>query len=99
MTIVVGLITLTFAGLWFRGGGRVRVRPRSVPKGIVAGLGSGVTSMVAHSGGRRSPCICCRSAWASELYVGTTSIFFTVANCIKAVPWLLLVDLNAAAWT
>jgi uncharacterized membrane protein YfcA len=33
-----------------------------------------------------------------ELYAGTTSLFFTVANGTKAIPWLLLVDLNAAAW-
>ena len=26
-----------------------------------------------------------------ELYAGTTSLFFTVGNATKAVPWLLLV--------
>ena len=99
VTIAVGLITLTFAGLWFLSGGQVRVRPRSVPKGIAAGLGSGVTTMVAHSGGPPLAMYLLPLGLSKELYAGTTSIFFTVGNGIKAVPWLLLVDLNAAAWT
>ena len=36
---------------------------------------------------------------SKETYAGTTSIYFTVANCTKAVPWLLLAKLNGAAWT
>jgi uncharacterized protein len=98
VAIVVALITLTFAGLWFRGGGRVTVQPRSVPKGIAAGLGSGVTSMVAHSGGPPLAMYLLPLGMSKQLYAGTTSMFFTVANCTKAVPWLLLADLNGAAW-
>jgi uncharacterized membrane protein YfcA len=99
VAIVVALITLTFAGLWFRSGGKVTVQPRSVPKGIAAGLGSGVTTMVAHSGGPALAMYLLPLGLSKELYAGTTSIFFTVANSTKAVPWLLLVDLDAAAWT
>jgi uncharacterized membrane protein YfcA len=99
VAIVVALITLTFAGLWFRGGGRVTVRPRSVPKGIAAGLGAGVTSMVAHSGGPPLAMYLLPLGMSKELYAGTTSMFFTVANTTKAVPWLLLADLDSAAWT
>jgi uncharacterized membrane protein YfcA len=99
VAVVVALITLTFAGLWFRGGGLVTARPRSVPKGIAAGLGSGVTSMVAHSGGPPLAMYLLPLGMSKELYAGTTSMFFTVANCTKAAPWLLLADLNGAAWT
>jgi uncharacterized membrane protein YfcA len=99
VAIVVALTTLTFAALWFRGGGRVTVRPRSVPKGIAAGLGSGVTSMVAHSGGPPLAMYLLPLGMSKETYAGTTSIYFTVANCTKAVPWLLLAKLNGAAWT
>jgi uncharacterized protein len=99
VAIVVALITLTFAGLWFHGGARVTMQPRSVPKGIVAGLGSGVTSMVAHSGGPPLAMYLLPLGMSKELYAGTTSMFFTVANCTKAVPWLMLADLNRAAWT
>jgi uncharacterized protein len=98
VAIVVALITLTFAGIWFRGGGRVTVTPRSVPKGIAAGLGSGVTSMVAHSGGPPLAMYLLPLGMSKQLYAGTTSIFFTVSNCTKAVPWLLLAELNTAAW-
>jgi uncharacterized membrane protein YfcA len=35
---------------------------------------------------------------SKQLYAGTTSMFFTVANSTKAIPWLLLAPLNAAAW-
>ena len=44
-------ITLIFVGLWFAGGARVTIRPRSSPKAFAAGLASGITTMVAHSGG------------------------------------------------
>jgi uncharacterized membrane protein YfcA len=99
VAIVVALTTLTFAGLWFLSGGKVGVQPSSVPKGIAAGLGSGVTTMVAHSGGPPLAMYLLPLGLSKELYAGTTSIFFTVANCTKAIPWLLLVDLNATAWT
>jgi uncharacterized membrane protein YfcA len=99
VAIVVALIALTFAGLWFANGGKVRVRPRSVPKGIAAGLGAGVTTMVAHSGGPPLAMYLLPLGMTKELYAGTTSIFFTVGNGVKAVPWLLLVDVSPAAWT
>jgi uncharacterized protein len=99
VAIVVALITLIFAGLWLLSGGKVTVRPRSVRKGTAAGLAAGVTTMVAHSGGPPLAMYLLPLGMSKELYAGTTSIFFTVANCAKAVPWLLLVNLNAAAWT
>ena len=34
-----------------------------------------------------------------ELYAGTTSLFFTVGNATKAVPWLLLVKPAGNMWT
>jgi uncharacterized membrane protein YfcA len=99
VAIVVALITLTFAGLWFRGGGRVTTGPRSLRKGIAAGLSSGITSMLAHSGGPPLAMYLLPLGLSKQLYAGTTSLFFTVANCTKAVPWLLLASLNSAAWT
>jgi uncharacterized protein len=98
VAIVVALTTLAFAGLWFLGGGKVTVRPRSVPMGIAAGLGAGVTTMVAHSGGPPLAMYLLPLGLSKQLYAGTTSMFFTVANSTKAIPWLLLAPLNAAAW-
>jgi uncharacterized membrane protein YfcA len=98
VAIVVALITLAFAGLWFLSGGKVVVRPRSVPKGIAAGLGAGITTMVAHSGGPPLAMYLLPLGLTKQLYAGTTSMFFTVANSTKAIPWLLLAPLNAASW-
>lgn len=35
---------------------------------------------------------------SKEIYAGTTSLFFTVGNATKAVPWLLLVKPTADVW-
>ena len=50
MAILIAAITLIFVGLWFVAGGEVTMRPRSVPKAVAAGLASGISTMVAHSG-------------------------------------------------
>jgi uncharacterized membrane protein YfcA len=92
-------ITLAFAGLWFLGGGEIKVRPRSTPKAIAAGVGAGVTTMVAHSGGPPLAMYLLPLGMSKELYAGTTSLFFTVGNAVKAVPWLLLVKPTGAVWT
>jgi len=88
--IAMALVTLTFAALWFAGGGQVRVRPRSTTKAVIAGLGSGVTTMVAHSGGPPLAMYLLPLGMPKALYAGTTSVFFTVGNIIKAGPWLAL---------
>src|SRR3979411_424634 len=35
---------------------------------------------------------------SKEIYAGTTSLFFTVGNATKAVPWLLLVRPTGNVW-
>jgi uncharacterized membrane protein YfcA len=99
VAIVMALITLTFAVLWFLGGGEVTIRPRSTPKAIAAGFGAGVTTMVAHSGGPPLAMYLLPLGMTKELYAGTTSLFFTVGNAIKAVPWMLLVKPTGTVWT
>ena len=88
VAIIIGFVTLTFAGLWFLGGGEVVQRPRSVPKGFAAGLGSGVTTMVAHAGGPPLALYLLGLGLPKALYAGTTSLFFSVGNLVKFVPWL-----------
>jgi uncharacterized protein len=99
VAVVMALITLTFAGLWFLGGGQVTIRPRSTPKAIAAGVGAGVTTMVAHSGGPPLAMYLLPLGMSKELYAGTTSLFFTVGNAIKAVPWMLIMKPTSAVWT
>jgi uncharacterized membrane protein YfcA len=98
VAIVMALITLLFAALWLRSGGQIVVRPRSPPKAVAAGLASGVTTMVAHSGGPPLAMYLLPLGMTKELYAGTTSLFFTVGNALKAVPWLLLVKPTAPLW-
>ncbi|MGH8444511.1 MAG: sulfite exporter TauE/SafE family protein [Solimonas sp.] len=88
--IVMAVVTLIFVGLWFAGGGKVTIRPRSKLKALAAGLTSGTTTMVAHSGGPPLAMYLLPLGLSKEVYAGTTSLFFTVGNATKAVPWLLL---------
>ena len=91
VAIVMAVVTLIFVALWFFGGPKVTVQPRSTPKAVAAGLGSGIATMVAHSGGPPLAMYLLPLGLSKDVYAGTTSMFFTVGNAIKAVPWLLLV--------
>ena len=62
VAIAMALITLAFTAHWFWGGGQITKRPRSTVKAIAAGVGSGVTTMVAHSGGPPLAMYLCHSA-------------------------------------
>jgi uncharacterized protein len=98
IAIVIAAITLIFVGLWFLEGAKVTIRPRSSPKAVAAGLASGISTMVAHSGGPPLAMYLLPLGLRKEVYAGTTSLFFTVGNAIKAVPWLLLAKPTADVW-
>jgi uncharacterized membrane protein YfcA len=95
---MMAAITLIFVGLWFVSGGKVTIQPRSQPKAVTAGLASGITTMVAHSGGPPLAMYLLPLGLSKEIYAGTTSLFFTVGNAIKAVPWILLVKPTLDVW-
>ncbi|KRQ95872.1 permease [Bradyrhizobium jicamae] len=96
--VVMGLVTLVFAAIWLLSGGEVRVRPRSTPKAMLAGFSSGVTTMVAHSGGPPLAMYLLPLGMSKALYAGTTSLFFTVGNLLKAGPWLALATPTKSLW-
>ena len=98
IAIAMAVISLIFVGLWLLRGAEVRKQPRSTPKAITAGLASGITTMVAHSGGPPLAMYLLPLGLSKEIYAGTTSLFFTVGNATKAVPWLLLVKPSADLW-
>ncbi|WP_377843853.1 sulfite exporter TauE/SafE family protein [Bosea sp. UC22_33] len=99
IAIVMAATTLAFVGLWLVRGGEVTRHPRSTPKAVAAGFASGVTTMVAHSGGPPLAMYLLPLGLGKDIYAGTTSLFFTVGNIIKAVPWLLLVQPTGTVWT
>jgi hypothetical protein len=98
ISIVMAVTTLGFVGLWLLAGAETTTQPRSTPKAIGAGIASGVTTMVAHSGGPPLAMYLLPLGLTKEIYAGTTSLFFTVGNATKAVPWLLLVRPTSGVW-
>jgi uncharacterized membrane protein YfcA len=99
VAIVVALTTLAFTCLWFRGGGQIVQRPRSTPKALIAGTASGLTSMVAHSGGPPIAMYLLTLGLPKAVYAGTSSSFFAVGNVMKAIPWLVLAKPSTELWT
>jgi uncharacterized membrane protein YfcA len=99
IAIVMAAVTLTFVGLWFMRGGEVFARPRSTPRAIAAGVTSGITTMVAHSGGPPLAMYLLPLGLSKQVYAGTTSLFFTVGNLVKVVPWLVVARPVGAAWS
>lgn len=98
IAIMMAAVILAFVGLWLVRGGELTHRPRSMPKAVAAGLTSGITTMVAHSGGPPLAMYLLPLGLGKEIYAGTTSLFFTVGNATKLVPWLLLVQPAATTW-
>jgi uncharacterized protein len=98
IAILMATITLAFVGMWFARGGEVVTRPRSAPKAIAAGVTSGLTTMVAHSGGPPLAMYLLPLGLSKQVYAGTTSMFFTVGNLLKAAPWLLLTKPAGVLW-
>jgi uncharacterized membrane protein YfcA len=98
VAIVMALITLAFTALWFRGGGQIVQRPRSKPKALIAGTASGITSMIAHSGGPPMVMYLLPLGLSKAVYAGTSSSFFAAGNLMKAFPWLALAKPEAELW-
>lgn len=98
IAIVMAVVTLAFVGLWLWRGGDATPHPRSRPKAVAAGFTSGITTMVAHSGGPPLAMYLLPLGLSKEIYAGTTSLFFTIGNATKLVPWLLLVQLAPTVW-
>jgi uncharacterized membrane protein YfcA len=95
--ILMAVTTLLFAFLWWRKK-NVVTRPRSKGKALLAGTASGVTTMVAHSGGPPLAMYLLPLGLSKEVYAGTTSMFFTIGNLLKAGPWLAVGGFSDGLW-
>ena len=98
VAIVIAIVTLGFAGLWFAGGAKIEQRPRSRVKGVLAGVAAGITSMVAHSGGPPVAMYLLPLGLPKSVLAGTTFMFFVVANLMKVGPWLALIQPTPQFW-
>ncbi|MCW0234103.1 MAG: sulfite exporter TauE/SafE family protein, partial [Ferrovibrio sp.] len=58
----------------------------------------GIPTMVAHSGGPPLAMYLLPLGLPKLVYAGTTSLFFTVGNALKAGPWLYLAQPDAKTW-
>lgn len=95
VSAVLGVMTLLFIAqrVW-SSGAAARVVPRWFT--ALAGVVSGVTSFVAHAGGPPISIALLPMRLAPAVFAGTTSVFFTVINASKWLPyaWLGLIDVT-----
>lgn len=98
VAILIGGVTLVFAARWYVGGDRSVRRERSLAAATFAGTASGVTTMIAHSGGPPLAMYLLPLGLPKNIYAGTTSLFFTAGNLIKLFPWLWLGSIAGAPW-
>ena len=93
--LIVGTIAVLFAlynwiGRRFFGRAEAPPTKRNLVKGTAAGIVSGFTSFVAHSGGPPLQIYLLPQRIDKTLYVGTTVVFFLVVNYVKLVPYALI---------
>jgi uncharacterized membrane protein YfcA len=94
VSAVLGLMTLLFLAqrAWSRAGTEARPVPKAFT--ALAGVVSGVTSFVAHAGGPPISIALLPMRLAPAVFAATTTVFFTVLNASKWLPyaWLGLID-------
>lgn len=64
-------------------------RAASVPRGLFWGTISGITSYIAHAGGPPYQAYMLPQRLEKMVYLGTTTIFFTIVNLLKLPPFIL----------
>jgi uncharacterized membrane protein YfcA len=89
--IAIAVTTLAFTAEWFlRRRAVVAPAEASLGLAVLAGFASGVTTMVAHAGGPPTAMYLLRRGLPKQVFAGTLSVAFAIANLIKLPPWLLL---------
>jgi len=90
VSAVLGVMTLLFVAqrAWSSSGAAARAVPRWFT--ALAGLASGVTSFVAHAGGPPISIALLPMRLVPAVFAGTTSVFFTVINASKWLPYAAL---------
>jgi uncharacterized membrane protein YfcA len=67
----------------------VPAKPADVPRGLIWGALAGLTSYISHAGGPPFQAYVLPQKLDKMVYLGTTTIFFTVVNLVKVPPFVL----------
>ncbi|OSQ53199.1 sulfite exporter TauE/SafE family protein [Marivita geojedonensis] len=67
----------------------VPAKPADVPRGLFWGTLTGLTSYISHAGGPPFQAYVLPQKLDKMVYLGTTTIFFTVVNLLKVPPFIL----------
>ncbi len=95
--ILIGAIAVAFTlNAWFGRAARDHVAGRSVIKGTFWSGVSGLTSFLAHAGGPPAMVYLLPQRLDKVAYVATISVFFTVINAVKLVPYAWLGQFSTA---
>lgn len=99
VAIVIGVVSLWFAALWYMGGQTVEAQPRNGWLAAFAGTTSGIATMIAHSGSPPVTSYLLRLGLSKEVFVGTLTIYFAIGNAVKVWPWVILAQPSRPLWT
>ena len=92
--LVVGLIAVAFVGLALARGlgwlAAARARRPSAAPAAFWGTVAGFTSFISHAGGPPFQVYALPLGLPTQVYVGTTTLFFAVTNFVKLAPYLAL---------
>ena len=98
--LLVGVISIVFAlNYWF--GDRLRATPAepNSAKGSFWGLLAGFTSFVSHAGAPPFQMYALPLRLDTQVFVGTSVIFFAVTNAVKLIPYFFLGQFDSANLT
>lgn len=95
---LVGIIAIVFVlDAWLKRANTKPVTNPSKPLGLFWGAVAGFTSFVSHTGGPPFQVYVLPQRLSPAIYAGTATIFFTVLNLVKLVPYYFLGQLNVSA--
>jgi uncharacterized protein len=100
--LIVGAIGLTYFIDLLVKSMRAEVPPREadVPRGMFWGIIAGFTSFVSHAGGPPYQMYALPLKMNKMMFAGTSTILFTIINCLKVPPYWFLGQINFdSLWT
>jgi len=95
MKLFIGLIGFMFCLYMFLRPANTPARPADVPRGVFWGFLSGLTSFISHTGGPPYQVYTLPQKMTPIVFAGTTTLFFSVINLSKIVPYIMLGELHA----